>query len=251
MPLREDYERTGNWLFRWRSYIPVALFCLALFSLKYFKPIQSVSADLMWEAFCLSVSYLGLAVRILTVGYTSGRTSGRNTRRQAAESLNTTGVYSIVRHPLYVGNCLMWFGISLFPMLWWLSALCILVFWLYYERIMFAEEAYLREKFGGTYIKWAAKTPAVIPSFKNYVKPALPFSWKKVIRKEYNGFLAVTLCVFIMELIGDYSAGANVHVDTMWAIIMAVVATIWVVLRTLKRHASRKRRQDNTVLPAD
>ena len=31
-------------------------------------------------------------------------TSGRNTHDQVADSLNTSGIYSIVRHPLYVGN---------------------------------------------------------------------------------------------------------------------------------------------------
>lgn len=252
MPLKEDYERTGNWLFRWRSYVPALFFGIALFSLRYFKPFPSESADEIWEIFCLSVSYFGLAIRILAIGYTPSRTSGRNTRRQVAESLNTTGIYSLIRHPLYLGNCLMWFGISLFPMLWWLSVLCILMFWVYYERIMFAEEAYLRDKFGEAYSVWAEKTPAFIPSFRTYVKPSLPFSWKKVLRREYNGFFAVPLCLFIMELLGDYLAGIGAHIDIMWAIIMVVAFTVWVTLRTLKRHTTfLKERRSILIAPSD
>lgn len=247
MPLREEYERSGNWLFRWRSYIPVLFFCVALFSLKYSKPLQNESVDLMWEAFCLSVSYVGLVIRILTVGHTPSRTSGRNTRGQVADSLNTTGIYSLVRHPLYVGNFLMWFGISLFPMLWWLSALCVLTFWLYYERIMFAEEAYLREKFGEPYVHWAEKTPAVIPDFRNYVRSTLPFSWKKVMRKEYNGFLAVALCLFVMELLGDYLSGAGSHINIMWAVVVVVAFTIWVAFRSLKNYTSLLKSQRLTL----
>ncbi len=117
MALREEFEKTGNWLFKWRSYLPVFFFGLALLSLRHFRPLQNNIAEVLWELFCLSVSSLGLAVRILTVGFTPHRTSGRNTQHgQVANSLNVTGIYSVTRHPLYLGNSLMWFGISLFPM---------------------------------------------------------------------------------------------------------------------------------------
>ena len=43
---------------------------------------------------------------------------------------------------------------------WWLPVIYSLAFWIYYERIMFAEEAFLRQKFGETYRRWAATTPS-------------------------------------------------------------------------------------------
>lgn len=237
MALKEEFEKTGNWLFRWRSYLPVLFFGVALLSLRHFRPLENDAVQDLWELFCLSVSYSGLAIRVLTVGFTPDRTSGRNTRGQVAQVLNTTGIYSITRHPLYLGNSLMWLGISLFPMLWWLPVLCILIFWVYYERIMFAEEEYLREKFGEVYTTWADKTPAFIPSFKNYVSPNLPFSLKKVLRKEYDGFFAVALCLFTLQLVGSYLSGCPVHLDIMWAIIMMVGFVIWATLRTLKHYS--------------
>jgi protein-S-isoprenylcysteine O-methyltransferase Ste14 len=103
---------------------------------------------------------------------------------------------------------------------------------------MFAEEEYLRKKFGETYTRWADKTPAFIPCFKNYVKPDLPFSLKKVLRKEYDGFFAVVLCLFTMDLAGDYLSGSSVQLDTMWIFIMAASLVIWIILRTLKHRAS-------------
>ena len=45
-----------------------------------------------------------------------------------------------------------------------------LIYWLYYERIMFAEERFLERKFTDNYIKWSEGRPAFIPSFRNYVK---------------------------------------------------------------------------------
>ncbi|MGC9453013.1 MAG: methyltransferase family protein, partial [Oceanipulchritudo sp.] len=47
-------------------------------------------------------------------------TSGRNTKQQVAYSLNTTGFYSVVRNPLYLGNFFMYLGIALFTHHWWL-----------------------------------------------------------------------------------------------------------------------------------
>ena len=36
------------------------------------------------------------------------KTSGKNTAKQIAESLNTSGIYSVLRNPLYLANFLNW-----------------------------------------------------------------------------------------------------------------------------------------------
>ena len=147
----EEFERTGQWLFRWRSYLPLLLIALFLIAFRDFKyPFGSHGWDYLWEIFCLSVSMLGIAVRALTVGFIPKGTSGRNTKGQVAEDLNTTGMYSLVRNPLYLGNFIIWLGISLFVRLWWFSLIVILIFGIYYERIIFAEEEFLRHKYGAS-----------------------------------------------------------------------------------------------------
>ena len=87
----------------------------------------------------------------------------RNTHGQKAEELNTTGVYSIVRHPLYVGNYLIGLGVTLVWLNWWVPVVYTLCFWVYYERIMVAEERFLEQKFGDSFRQWAASTPAFVP----------------------------------------------------------------------------------------
>ncbi len=104
----------------------------------------------------------------MTVGFTPKNTSGRNTSAgQIADELNATGIYSLVRHPLYLGNFFMWLGPVLFLRSFVVIVFFVLIYWLYYERIMFAEEQFLRRKFGETYDKWSEKVRSLIPSFKD------------------------------------------------------------------------------------
>src|SRR5688500_9351479 len=101
MPLKEELENSGNWLFRRRSFIPLVL-CVFAIAVMYFYPdtTHQFITSKSWRIVCLLVTALGLAIRALTVGFTPKGTSGRNTAGQVADQLNQTGIYSLVRHPL-------------------------------------------------------------------------------------------------------------------------------------------------------
>ena len=237
MALKEEFESTGGWLFRWRSYLPLGMIGIFLLALRgYEYPGHSEYLDELWEVSCLIVSFLGLGIRAFTVGHAPRGTSGRNTREQVADTLNTSGAYSVVRNPLYLGNFFMGLGIALFAHLWWLALIYMLVFWIYYERIIFAEEAYLRNKFGDEYLSWAGATPAFFPKFSNYRKPDLPFSVRNVLKREYNGFFAVILVMFVLEAVGDLIYAGKFENDLMWDVLLGIGFLVWTTLRMLKKH---------------
>ncbi len=239
MALKEEFRKSGEWLFRWRSYLPlllIALFLLTLASLRH--PYGSPSAGSGWEKFCLAVSFLGLGIRFFTGGYVPEGTSGRNTKGQVAQVLNTTGAYSLVRHPLYLGNFLIWLGISLFLGVWWFSLIIILILWLYYERIMFAEEEFLQEKFGAAFTEWAEQTPAFIPKFGHWVKPALPFSFKTAIRKEYSGFFAMMVVFTLLKIAGEFFSRGRLELDLQWTISFGGSVIIYLGVRYLKKRTT-------------
>ena len=237
MALGEEYVATGNWLFRWRSYLPLVMIGLVFLALRDYQiPGHSELLDHFWELFALGVSLFGLLIRAYTIGHAPKGTSGRNTREQIAETINTTGIYSVVRHPLYLGNFFMFLGIALFPDLWWITVIGILAFWIYYERIMFAEEDFLRRKFGDQFTAWAVRTPAFVPSFRHWQPPALPFSMRNVLKREYNGFYAVIVVFTLLEIVSDFVADGHVEFDAMWAGIFAVGTIAFIVLRTLRRR---------------
>lgn len=147
--MNELLKEQGNFLFRWRSYLPVIMMIpLTIAVMNMAWPLGSHAYHEVAEAVCMLISLSGLAVRIITIGHTPRGTSGRNTTKQSAWQLNTTGIYSVVRHPLYLGNFLIGLGPMMLPLIWWLPILYILAFTVYYERIMIAEEAFLTEQFG-------------------------------------------------------------------------------------------------------
>lgn len=237
MALREEMENTGEWLFRWRSYIPLVLLGVLVLALRDFSYFGgSHGWDIAWDIFCIGVAFAGLAVRATAVGCAPARTSGRNTHGQVAGTLNTTGMYSIVRHPLYLGNYLMWLGIALFPHNMWVPVVVSLLFFLYYERIMLAEERFLRQEFGAAFEAWAARTPAFIPRFAQWVRPSLPFSLRHVLKREYSGFFAIVAIMFALEVAFEWRIAGLIDFEPGWVAFFAVSLAIYLVLRSLKKH---------------
>ena len=237
MSLLTEFETRGAWLFRYRSFLALAGLPLLLAGLQSFTYFgQSHRSDEVWNAICLVISFSGFGLRFFTVGYVPRGTSGRNTREQLAETLNTTGIYSIMRHPLYLGNAVMALGVFMFFHTWWIVALAACICALYYERIMFAEESFLRKRFGDGFERWAATTPAIIPAWTQWKRPQLPFSWRSALRREYTGFFVLTTTFASLEIAGDWIAEGHMRLDVPWLIIAGGGAVIYLSLRGLKKQ---------------
>ncbi|MBI9077590.1 MAG: hypothetical protein JEZ02_19460 [Desulfatibacillum sp.] len=254
MALREKMAQEGKWLFKRRGHLPLLLLVIVFLGLGQFKMPDDPRWDQVWEIICLAIAFLGLAVRILTIGYIPKGTSGRGTSAIAAASLNTKGMYSVVRNPLYLGNALIWLGVSMLLRQWWVSLVFLMIFWVYYERIIYAEEEFLRDKFGDEFLDWAAKTPAFFPHFKNWEPPCQPFSTRRVLRRDYSAFFAIIAAFTVMEFLCDWKAMGKPEVDLMWLVIFSAGAIIYLTLRTLKKKttfldAPTDRNPGNTAMP--
>ena len=238
MPLREEFEQNGNWLFKRRSWLPLVLYPFAV-AIIYFYPDTTHEhiTSTRWGLICLLISLLGLVVRAMTVGFTPKGTSGRNTDAgQVAETLNQTGIYSVVRHPLYLGNLLMWLGLFMFIGVWWFVLICALAYWLYYERIMYAEEEFLRRSYSAQYEAWASRTPAFLPRFSGWIPSRLDFSFRNVLKREYNGMFATVISFVLINIISHYFTEDRFAVDAFWQLIFMLGAVTFLILRTLKKN---------------
>jgi protein-S-isoprenylcysteine O-methyltransferase Ste14 len=238
MALREQFEASGRWLFRWRSFFPLFLAAPILLVMHHPDYLDQVRTwPDYWGLGCMAVSLVGLGIRAATVGCVPQGTSGRNTKAgQIADALNTTGMYSLVRHPLYLGNFVIWLGVAMYCAVWWLVAIVALLFWVYYERIMFAEEEFLRRKFGDAYVQWAADTPAFFPKLKGWRPPGLPFSFRTVLRREYSGLFGIVAVFFVLKVYERVVIHRDLTVEPVWSGIFAAGLVIFLTLRTLKRR---------------
>ena len=90
---------------------------------------------------------------------------------QKRRELATTGPYSYVRHPQYVGFVMIMFGfllqwptiltLAMFPVLAWM-----------YARLARQEERDVQSTFGDAYARYAARVPGFIPHFKRVFRAA-------------------------------------------------------------------------------
>jgi len=236
MLLKEKLESTGYTLFRWRSFLPLLTIILFLIVMRDFSyPRGKHYLALLWESGCFVVSLFGLAIRVFTVGCVPKGTSGRTTGEPRASVLNTTGMYSVIRHPLYTGNFFIWLGVSMFPRSLFFTIAIILLFFLYYERIILAEEKILHEKFGNTFVEWTNRTPILFPGFRNWQKAALPFSLKTVLKRECSTFFAIIAVFTCLEIGGDLFYLGRLQFDPVWVFIFSTGLCTYVILRTLKK----------------
>jgi protein-S-isoprenylcysteine O-methyltransferase Ste14 len=239
MALREEWAQSGNRLFKLRSEFPLLVLALVLMELHLRPPIYlGRTRELLWAGLCILITCIGEAIRVHAVGHVPGGTSARSTHQPRGSKLNTSGLYSVVRHPLYLGNFLVWMGLALYARSWRLEIIVLLVFWIFYERVMFAEEEYLRELFGQEYLSWASRTPAFIPALRGWRAPDMPFSVRVVARREHSSMFAIiavfTLLVFARDYLDDWHVGR--HPGWLALIIGGFVLFVIAVLLTRKTN---------------
>lgn len=245
MLLRRQLEAQGQFLFRWRGPLPFLLLPLAALAMAESGTVLEQTLGEAVEdavgAFSLVVSLLGVLVRVATVGFVPHGTSGRNTAQQRAEALNTTGIYSVTRNPLYLGNFLVLLGLAMNTQVWWFAFVTCFCFMLYYERIILKEEAFLQEKFGADYADWAAKTPAFLPNPRLWRAPELPFSLRTAIRREYNGLYVVAAGFTVIELGHDYVEGELIGAESDLGgilVFFGAVTLVYFAVKFLKRRTT-------------
>jgi len=234
--LLEEYLRNvGNIFFRWRSYIPLLLIPLLILKLHDLqRTFSNLYVEVAYQALCLFISFAGEFVRILTIGFVPSGTSGRNTKAQRATTLNTTGMYSITRNPLYFGNYLMILGISLFSRSWEIILLYILFFLIFYAPIILTEENFLLGKFGNIFSEYASKTPCFFPRFHLWTSAENRWSWGMVVRREYSSLFSLALSYVFVAHLRLYVVNKEMSFSILWLIFCGIFMLIWFIVRILK-----------------
>jgi len=228
----------GNLCFGYRDYLaPIAIALVALASAPHpFLGRRALAA--WWDAAGLAVSVTGQALRVLVIGLAYIKRGGKN-KRIAADRLVVDGVFAHARHPLYFGNFLLLIGLMMIwnsPFGYTVTAL--LGFGLF--SMAYAEETFLRARFGLEYEAYSARVPRFVPRLRGLrdTLSRFTFDWKRVVRKEYGttfSWTTAALALLALERVrwdGPREATSALCVlGATWLII----ALLWMTARRLKQ----------------
>ena len=251
MNVAERMLTDGHRLFKSRSIVPLTVLPVVILALPDSSRAAAELGDtgrLVVQWLSLAVAFTGLLIRCVTVAYAPDGTSSRDTRALRAPSLNTTGMYSIVRHPLYLGAGVMWIGIAMSLRVWWLVVIVALAYWIYAERLMIVEEAFLAKTFPGEFPRWAARTNAVVPRLSGWV-PASGSLQIKRLSSEHNGLLTIGVAFPLLQYLVNLRQEAlpwrewyaQHHGLMLLLEITVVISLVSMVLRHMRRSSAPPR----------
>jgi protein-S-isoprenylcysteine O-methyltransferase Ste14 len=193
-PARYDQYRTSVGLERWiqklrnkEFFRQFGGFILILFY------TWTATPEAQWVPVAIAATVLGAGLRAWAAG-----TVFKN------EILATSGPYSIVRHPLYLGNILIFIGFNLLNNEAWAWLLTVSFLWFYYPSAITYEDGKLEQLFGQQWRDWRARTPALIPARIDW--GALRSEWSIGLFAGRNGelliFLFIMVCLVLALRVG-------------------------------------------------
>ncbi len=236
-------EKTGRILFKFRSFTPLPLIILIFI---FFKPVNLYS----WNAFLNFMGailiILGEFIRIISVGFSFPGTSGRENYLRADE-LNTSGIYSIVRNPLYIGNLIIYSGLLLIYSNFYALLLFDLLFVLQYYFIITYEEKFLQNKYGAEYKNYMSTVKRIIPKFSRVKSPVNKFNSKKVIFAENDSVFNAVFFFFILLIYKSVQFSKQAVFDDLFKFIPIVILIIlYVLVKIVKKKSVSKQKSEES-----
>jgi protein-S-isoprenylcysteine O-methyltransferase Ste14 len=233
--------KLGNFLFKHRSFTPVPLIILVFI---IFRPIDHGEKNILVNLVGLLISLLGEIVRIIAVGYAHQGTSGRESYLRA-DSLNISGIYSIVRNPLYIGNFFIFTGLVIvFSNIFALFAFIIFLILQYYFVVL-AEENFLKEKYGKDFETYCRRVRRIIPTFKDYRENQNPFNLKKVVFKENDSVFNMLVIYILVLLYKEKAFTDSISRPFVYIIPGVILMAVYIIVKIIKRRGRRKEGQKN------
>ncbi len=234
MKLLDHFPSAGDRLFRLRSYLPLLLLPAFVVAARA-GATTGGALRAACESLGFVISLTGLAIRVYTIGSAPPGTSERSTRDPRAASLNTSGAYSVVRHPLYLGNTLVALGLALFTATWYMPTIVVLASLLYHERICAREEVFLEAQFGQAFDAWSLEVRAMVPTFGRFRAAPGPFRWKKVLAREFHALFVIGAGFFVLDIAKGAFATGRLGADPAWFAVFVATAVIFVALTFVKK----------------
>jgi len=227
----------GAFAFKYRGYmLPIAVILLLI-------PSPHFSADPAVAGFIgFLVAVVGQAARIMTIGLAYIIRGGKD-HKVYAETLVTSGLYSHVRNPMYVGNFFLVIGLAIASNSWVFALIGVPLSLGMHKVIVAAEENFLRNKFGAQFDEFCATVPRWVPRLAGLGRTVsgMQFEWRRVVAKEYaatfDWFSAVAVVVLLnlwrADVLDDHEG-----LTALMAVVIGVRIALWFAARQLNKASA-------------
>jgi len=182
-----------NFLFSNRSFTPIPI----AIAIIYFS-----DPKLPYFIYGSILVLLGESIRINAVRFAGGVT---RTMKVGAPSLCTSGPYSHTRNPLYLGNMIIYAGITLVAGGEYMVEMCLLVvifFTFQYFMIISLEEETLSKLFNDEYDMYCENVPRLFPQLRSWVGSdiRLPSNFFQTIKTEKRTLQNIIFVLFLIVI---------------------------------------------------
>ena len=183
-----------NFFFSNRSFTPVPIALLIIY-------LSNLSV--LYFVYGVILVLIGESIRINAVSHAGGITRTMNV---GAPSLCTSGLYSMTRNPLYLGNMIIYLGIVLVAggeHVFIMGGIVFLYFTFQYMMIISLEEETLKKLFGDEYISYMQNVPRLFPKFNPWtggLNVHKPSSLYKTLKTEKRTLQNIILIVSVLVI---------------------------------------------------
>jgi protein-S-isoprenylcysteine O-methyltransferase Ste14 len=215
--------------------IAISIVFILLFSQKLLRG-PGYFADELWEVSGIALIFFGQLLRVSSRGYKSECSKNGN-------ALVTSGPYSMVRNPMYLGILLIGAGVVLFLFHWWVFLIFLAVFISRYLGLFAKEEAVLTRAFGKSYQEYMKKVPRLLPRLDFLVKTdirrflPLKMSWFK---REVPSILAVLTVILVVESWEELKSGSWQEAIHEFVLYLAIFLSYFFLVIFLSRQYENK-----------
>jgi len=197
-----NFQSLGGFFFRFRGQLPLVFLVILIplsFWIKY--PLYPENSMIIVQVISSLLILFGIAIRAWVIAQKNPHTSGRNRHEQVAHSLNTSGLYSVTQHPLYMGSFLIWIGICIRfnNLIFTVGIFLFSVLMLYI--IIKSEAEFLRNKFGEAYNTWSRETPAFYMNPLRFKASVNPMDGIRVLATEYPTWVSILAGLLMIDFI--------------------------------------------------
>jgi protein-S-isoprenylcysteine O-methyltransferase Ste14 len=197
-----NVQSLGGFFFRFRGQIPL-VFLLVLIPVSFWLAIPCYGHNHAYIVHVVSILLIltGVGFRAVVIAQKAPHTSGRNRHEQVAHTLNTTGLYSVTQHPLYLGSFLIWMGISIrFNNLVFIVGVLLFSI-LFLVIIMKLESNFLSNKFRDQYAQWSRVTPTFYINPFKFKASNVRFDGIRVLATEYPTWVSILAGLLLIDLL--------------------------------------------------